>query len=310
MDDSVKALQSLCDQKLKDLSISTALHSLSEFCELEKDLKKQFIANDVYFRRKESELICLQRYKFENRIIKAVLEHSVQTSGDITPHKACIYLRPANRLGKWFWRVDLKSFEVIHGLSLILKMLPGKLATAIIISLEDLPSREDDGSFFIDLVSNLLRQYWDMVHGAHDRLEEVSSSPARLATTSFNFGCEPEASEKPAGTIHHSLESSIWILNQTLANFKHVLQERKTSTFLSHVDTILTLADQLLSLCHVYMDFVHPFLINIQRTGFIDFKNISPHFIKTKDNLDRSHYSLGIQFYNLLASESFSFVSN
>ena len=243
MADSVKTLQDLCDQKLKDLSTSTALHSLSEFCELEKDLIKQFIGNDAYFGRKESELVCLQRYKFENRIVKAVIRHSLQTSGDITPYSACVYLRPANRLGKWFWRTNLESFEVVHGLSLILKMLPDKLATAIIISLEDLPSKEDDGSFFIDLVSNLLGQYWGMVNGTHDKLEEISSSCTRLATTSFNFGCEPEMSEKPAGTIHHSLESSIWILNQTLANFKYVLQERKTPTFLSHVDTILTLAD-------------------------------------------------------------------
>ena len=39
----------------------------------------------------------------------------------------------------WNWGLTLKSFEPIHGMSRIVKMTPDKLATAIAISIENLP---------------------------------------------------------------------------------------------------------------------------------------------------------------------------
>ena len=64
----------------------------------------------------------------------------------------------------WLWNVDLDSFEAIHGLSRIVKLIPDKLATAIQISLENLPDPKDDGSFLIVLVIDLLKFYQDLIH--------------------------------------------------------------------------------------------------------------------------------------------------
>ncbi len=62
------------------------------------------------------------------------------------------------------WNVNLDSFEVIDGLSRIVKLIPEKLSTAIEISQENLPNPQDDGSFLIVLVIDLLKFYQDLVH--------------------------------------------------------------------------------------------------------------------------------------------------
>jgi hypothetical protein len=64
----------------------------------------------------------------------------------------------------WLWNENLDSFEVIDGLSRIVKLIPEKLSTAIEISQENLPNPQDDGSFLIVLVSDLLKFYQDLVH--------------------------------------------------------------------------------------------------------------------------------------------------
>jgi hypothetical protein len=51
----------------------------------------------------------------------------------------------------WIFSVDLKSFESIHGVSRIVKLIPDKLATAIAINKEHLSDPKDDGSFLVDL---------------------------------------------------------------------------------------------------------------------------------------------------------------
>jgi len=59
----------------------------------------------------------------------------------------------------WIWVVDLKSFEPVHGLSRVVRLIPDKLATAIEINKENLDDPKDDGSFLVDLVTKLLKYY-------------------------------------------------------------------------------------------------------------------------------------------------------
>ncbi len=53
----------------------------------------------------------------------------------------------------------LKSFEAVHGLSRVVRLIPDKLATAIEINKENLDDPKDDGSFLVDLVTKLLKYY-------------------------------------------------------------------------------------------------------------------------------------------------------
>jgi hypothetical protein len=64
-----------------------------------------------------------------------------------------------SKLSKWIWELDLTSFEPIHGMSRIVKLVPDKLATAIAINKENLKDPKDDGSFLIDLLLKLLEFY-------------------------------------------------------------------------------------------------------------------------------------------------------
>jgi hypothetical protein len=60
----------------------------------------------------------------------------------------------------WKLSLNLESFEVMHGLSRIVLLLPDKIATAIAINKEVLPD-PDDGTYLIQLVVNLLKFYQD-----------------------------------------------------------------------------------------------------------------------------------------------------
>ena len=63
--------------------------------------------------------------------------------------------------------LNLESFEAIHGMSRIVKLIPDKLATAIAINREELSDPEDDGSFLVNLVTKLMIFYKDLVR-KHD----------------------------------------------------------------------------------------------------------------------------------------------
>ncbi len=67
----------------------------------------------------------------------------------------------------WMWFLNLESFEAVHGMSRIVKLIPDKLATAIAINREELSDPEDDGSFLVNLVTKLMIFYKDLVRN-HD----------------------------------------------------------------------------------------------------------------------------------------------
>jgi hypothetical protein len=69
-----------------------------------------------------------------------------------------LYLFTAYYEKTWKLKLDLKSFEVMHGLSRVALLVPDKIATAIEINKEDLPD-PDDGTFLIQLVEDLVVFY-------------------------------------------------------------------------------------------------------------------------------------------------------
>ncbi len=71
-----------------------------------------------------------------------------------------LYLFTAYYEKTWKLTLDLKSFEVMHGLSRVVLLVPDKIATAIEINKEDLPD-PDDGTFLIGLVEDLVIFYKD-----------------------------------------------------------------------------------------------------------------------------------------------------
>ena len=82
----------------------------------------------------------------------------VDNIGKVIIKSSNLYLFTAYYEKTWKLTLDLKSFEVMHGLSRVVLMVPDKIATAIEINKEDLPD-PDDGTFLIGLVEDLVVFY-------------------------------------------------------------------------------------------------------------------------------------------------------
>ena len=84
----------------------------------------------------------------------------VDNIGKVIIKSSNLYLFTAYYEKTWKLKLDLKSFEVMHGLSRVVLMVPDKIATAIEINKENLPD-PDDGTFLIGLVEDLVVFYKD-----------------------------------------------------------------------------------------------------------------------------------------------------
>ena len=151
----------------------------------------------------------------------------------------------------WVCLVDLKSFESIHGVSRIVKLIPDKLATAIAINKENLSDPKDDGSFLVDLVIKLLKFYQEQVQKNCEvkKDEELSEIKAKLQLEMkrYNF---------------------LDILNKLsdeLKTFNDQLKTRNNDVIKSQAEVVLKLADNLQIFCNVYLNFVHPSLIQVTK---------------------------------------------
>ena len=150
----------------------------------------------------------------------------------------------------WISSVDLKSFESIHGVSRIVKLIPDKLATAIAINKENLLDPKDDGSFLVDLVLKLLTFYQEQVQ-KNFNCQKLSEIEALL---------EEECNKMM--TLYNFLD----ILNQLsteLESFNAALPTRENDVIKSQAEKVLRLADNLQIFCQVYLDLVHPALIKV-----------------------------------------------
>ena len=66
------------------------------------------------------------------------------------------------------WEVSLSLFECVYGLSRLAKLVPDKLRTAASINAENLKDPEDDGSYAVDLIVNLLKFYLSKAESGRD----------------------------------------------------------------------------------------------------------------------------------------------
>ena len=135
----------------------------------------------------------------------------------------------------WKIKSTLKSFEVMHGLSRVMLLVPDKLATAISINKECLQDPVDDGRFLIDLIQNLVTFYKERHLRQNFPLE---------------IDCE-----------------SVWV---DIAGSRH--EEFNNHEMTSDEDeitasarAILQMADSLLEVSNTYMDFIHPMMLDIER---------------------------------------------
>ncbi len=70
-------------------------------------------------------------------------------------------------------------------MSRVVKLIPDKLATATAINLENLPNPEDNGTFLVDLVTQLLEFFEKLVVGQESRRENDSLLDGENQVNSF-----------------------------------------------------------------------------------------------------------------------------
>ena len=117
-------------------------------------------------------------------------------------------------------------------------MIPDKLKVAIEINQEKLEDPKDDGSFFIDLILDLVKFYSDQIKNNLDPFSNQKESQSKK-------------------NLIDTLDS----LSSQLTSFKTKLQKRNLTKLKTAALAILKLADDLQIFCQIYLDFVHPVLI-------------------------------------------------
>jgi hypothetical protein len=117
-------------------------------------------------------------------------------------------------------------------------LIPDKLKVAIEINQEKLEDPKDDGSFFIDLILDLVKFYSDQIKNNLDPFSNQKESQSKK-------------------NLIDTLDS----LSSQLTSFKTKLQKRNLTKLKTAALAILKLADDLQIFCQIYLDFVHPVLI-------------------------------------------------
>jgi hypothetical protein len=204
------------------------------------------------------------------------------TSVSILDRFWCEFLVAANSVGthevagaeichlpnRWRWRLCLGDFEVVHGVSRVVRLLPDKLSTALAIAKQTQPPPPPDGgAFLIDLVVKLFGTYL-----ARGRTNSASGATVDLR------GLPPvvvRVSEDASGPIEELEGGSDLVeildkLNDGLARAKSLLVAKEFDLFVEHCDRLLGLAQDVEAACFVYLDMAHPDWIWASRTQSLD----------------------------------------
>jgi hypothetical protein len=171
------------------------------------------------------------------------------------------------------WEVSLSLFECVFGLSRLAKLVPDKLRTAASINAENLEDPEDDGSFMVDLIVNLLKFYLDKAVSGRDweaanlrnRKNRVvcDETEVKLEIGPFDLSDEEEDC-----ATRLDFEQTLLTLWRGLLQFRTLLQQRAGKEKLGDSENeLFDLATDLLVCCYAYLDFVHPYWREVQKSG-------------------------------------------
>jgi hypothetical protein len=168
---------------------------------------------------------------------------------------------------KWKWPVSLRSFEPIHGVSRVVKLVGDKLGTAMDLNSENLPDPKDDGTFLVDLVLDLCKFFRDQLEGRRElertallARKNVAERPEPALV--FSLGSYAPRDEEDG----LSLEETLVTFTVRLERFKQLLVDRVGQERLRQAnERILELSVDLLVCCQTYMSFVHEAWIEADR---------------------------------------------
>ena len=163
---------------------------------------------------------------------------------------------------QWTWKTNIQSFEVIHGLSRIIRLIPDKLHTALVINKENFQNPEDDGTFLIKLVTNLLEYYIDR------QTTNAQLSPDLIETDTKIFGImvrNKNIYQRPDGTTTHiTLIETMRIIYKALETLANTLKAKNYSLYLQQTRAVYKILDLTNIYTKCYLSFIHPVWIRVK----------------------------------------------
>ena len=187
---------------------------------------------------------------------------------------------------RWQWTLNKKSFEHVHGMSRVVRLLPDKFATTLVINRES----DNDGSNLIKLVIDLLQIYIDLIPKP-----EAENCSGELSEHLYVVGEGHEDFE-----AEHDFESLLQAVKKVLVEIETDLESRNENGVLAKMEELIKLSDDILVGCKIYLDFIHPVLIGIDRSGEINEESIETQKASLERKLVAADQCLEKQFAQLL----------
>ena len=195
----------------------------------------------------------------------------------------------------WTWHTTLKDFEVIHGLSRLIRLIPDKLITAEEISRTSHNSDDIQSSFLIDLVIDLLKYYMECHEDTHKEphperdhcttVHTFMTENSTLYEENENFS-QSELQHTDITITMQTLLVCLSSLSQTLVNKNHDLYKQQYTALSKLLDLLQTYLT-------IYLDFIHPSWIALQRFGInLELLNTAASRVQQKLHQQQKHIDI------------------
>ena len=242
----------------------------------------------------------------EEKVFNYLVQLRVKSTPQRTRPKSAVIIFQTKTNEIWKWELDLKSFEPVHGMSRVAKLVPDKLATALAINQENLPKPDDDGSFLIDLVKNLAVFYKDMVSARSEQVEEESEreegEEGVIEIQSGSLTCLPGSESEDSKSFFRVLCTFLGLLEE----MNKSLKARQLDPAIETAKEIVRVAEDILACAIIYLDFLHPIWIDVKRRGREDRGEVELLELRMKQKLQRSNGEvLGKEFRELFLLNNF-----
>jgi hypothetical protein len=181
---------------------------------------------------------------------------------------------------RWKWELSMSDFEVVHGLSRVVRLIPDKAAVARSINIDS--KVDDDGSFIIELVEKLAKDF-STIH-REKMATRVFEDPEDLVRFKVEYGPHEEGSIDTT-ECDSNLGMALEELVVLLFNMKNCLITNQSDDFDKTTVRTLQLADDLLLMSQVFLDLIHPVWVTVNRAGEIDNTVLQTHMDNCESKL-------------------------
>ena len=158
------------------------------------------------------------------------------------------------------WKVGLRQFEEIHGISLLVNKMSDRIITGLQISKENLPD-PNDGSFMIDIQLELCNHYITIINCHYDPLHDENTN--LTPDYELHMSIKP-----PKPTQPHSLLDSMTIITNGITQLGHHLKARDYHNYEMTAIDLFIYADCVRETCEIYLKVAHPLLDESRRPAF------------------------------------------